>query len=116
MRVDSAPLTSFVAISPVYIGATVYTMPYPRPENILATYSTATDLAKMTSTQPIMKGTAPSRRADFLPKRSAKYAEGIGVNAEHRIIIDTIHDASSGDVFISLSSDLRYGNVGDGQP
>ena len=72
ISVERAPLTSFVAISPVYMGATVYTMPYPRPENIRATDSTGTELATMTNTQPRMKGIAPRRRVVFLPKRSAK--------------------------------------------
>lgn len=107
ISVERAPLTWLVAISPVYMGATVYTTPYPRPENIRATYSSGTDFATMTSTQPMIKGTAPRSSVVFLPNRSAKYAEGIGVSAEHRIIIETIHDPSSGDVGIELSADWR---------
>lgn len=82
ISVAMAPLTSSEAISPRYIGAAVYAMPYPRPEISRDAYIVGTFPASITSIQPMMYGTEARSSVFFLPILSARYDAGMGLAAE----------------------------------
>lgn len=52
----------------------------------------------------------------MVPILSARYAAGIGLAAEHNIIMEAIHELWSGDVAMGESGASRMGRVGDVQP
>lgn len=64
----------------------------------------------------MMNGIAPRSKVVFLPNLSAIYAEGTGVSAEHKIIIDVIHDPWSSVIGMGLFALLSISKLGDGQP